>query len=189
MPGYLILRTKKKNSFLILQCTIHHSSLLFSFHEIVYFLRFLVLSHSDQMTTWHYFNFYGFVETLFLSHTWCALEKVPWATRRTHIPFAFLSEFYPVQFFSQSYTCLFWNPALFLCMVFIWNSLAQLWAWDSWLMWPCRAISQDSCVLSKALFRACVYFPRSCHPCWGTMMVLEAATVDTFHKIDTWTAW
>lgn len=124
---------------------------------------------------------YGFVEILFLSCTWCALEKVAWVTRRTHIPFAFLSEFYPVQFFSQSYTCLFWNPALFLCEVFIWKSLAQLWARDRWLMWLCRAISQDSCVLPKALFRACVYFFRFCHPCWGTLMVLEAATVDTFH--------
>lgn len=66
---------------------------------------------------------------------------------------------------------------------FHWNSLAQLWAQDSWLMWPCRAISQDSCLLPKALFRAGVYFPRLCHPCWGRTVVLEAATVDTFHKM------
>lgn len=37
-------------------------------------------------------------------------------------------------------------------------------------------------MLPKTLFRACVYFSRFCHPCWGATMVLEAATVDTFHK-------
>lgn len=117
-----------KKTFLILQCTIHHSSVLFSFREIVYFLKFLVLSHCgliEYMMLLHYLwfciitnHYYGFVETLFLSYTWCALEKVTWATRRTRISFVFLSEFYTLCSFFPSPVHVSFGIQLYVCVCF-----------------------------------------------------------------------